>query len=406
MAWSAALPDAALRLPRTAAGWRALQLALMVGGLLVLGVLWGERASAENGAGALPEGRAGQVVSGVPVPGAGAGDRLVRSGGGAAEPVSKGPAHARAKVPPSSSSRLRSQSRPPERRSRVKWLSRMERLSHVKRPEPARTPELSEPPRHLSHAEPSALPEPVHCQALPDLPGRVLLPDLPGFALPPDQQALPGQQALPDLPGPAIAPGGFALPGTPLLPALPLPASLPLPELPGNQTLPGRPLPAPVTADPQPGGTTLPVPYTPVQGPELQAAPAGPLLSVTHPYRGGNVSHTGRQSHTARHTSRVGHAHHADDLSHSVHRAHQAHPSHPRPPSHAGPARAGHSPGGRPDGVLGNRSVADSGSSRHGDAHAVTPGPRAVLGLVPGAVARTDLAGARRTRRDIPLFPG
>ena len=64
MTWSAALPEAALRALRTAAGQRALQMTLLMGGLLAIGLLRGERAYAESGTGALPEGRAGQVVSG------------------------------------------------------------------------------------------------------------------------------------------------------------------------------------------------------------------------------------------------------------------------------------------------------------------------------------------------------
>ncbi|WP_217168750.1 hypothetical protein [Streptomyces sp. AC512_CC834] len=49
MIWSAALPGgAALRVMRTAAGRRALHMALLVGGLFVLGVLCGERAQAAD----------------------------------------------------------------------------------------------------------------------------------------------------------------------------------------------------------------------------------------------------------------------------------------------------------------------------------------------------------------------
>ncbi|MFF5311296.1 hypothetical protein [Streptomyces massasporeus] len=100
---------------------------------------------------------------------------------------------------------------------------------------------------------------------------------------------------------------------------------------------------------------------------------------------------------------------------HHVRRAHQTgHISHPRPststhpgkPTHVGPTPAHHPSGGRPDGALGNRSLADSGSSRHGDVHAVTPGLRAPLTLVPGLMARTDAADARGSNQDIPLFPG
>ncbi|MFG3317432.1 hypothetical protein ACGF3J_05250 [Streptomyces sp. NPDC048171] len=50
MIWSAVLPGAALRVMRTAAGRRALHVALLVGGLFVLGLLCGERAHAADGA--------------------------------------------------------------------------------------------------------------------------------------------------------------------------------------------------------------------------------------------------------------------------------------------------------------------------------------------------------------------
>lgn len=46
MSWSAVLPGAALRVMRAAAGRRALHVGLLVAGLFVLGVLYGERARA------------------------------------------------------------------------------------------------------------------------------------------------------------------------------------------------------------------------------------------------------------------------------------------------------------------------------------------------------------------------
>ncbi|MDG9722333.1 hypothetical protein [Streptomyces sp. DH41] len=62
MTWSAPLPGAALRMMRTAAGRRALHVALLVGGLFVLGVLCGERAQAAGGAPPSPRDAVGQVV--------------------------------------------------------------------------------------------------------------------------------------------------------------------------------------------------------------------------------------------------------------------------------------------------------------------------------------------------------
>ncbi|MET7270134.1 hypothetical protein ABZS59_02835 [Streptomyces flaveolus] len=63
---SAALPGAALRVMRTAAGWRALRLALLVGGLFLLGVVCGERAQAAEGVPAVPD-AVGRVRAVVPV---------------------------------------------------------------------------------------------------------------------------------------------------------------------------------------------------------------------------------------------------------------------------------------------------------------------------------------------------
>lgn len=50
MTWPAALPGAALRVMRTTAGRRALQVVLLVGGLFALGFLCGEQAHAAEGA--------------------------------------------------------------------------------------------------------------------------------------------------------------------------------------------------------------------------------------------------------------------------------------------------------------------------------------------------------------------
>lgn len=56
LTWPASLPAAAVRVLRIAAGRRALQLVLVAGGLLAIGLLGGERAYAADGPGGVPVG--------------------------------------------------------------------------------------------------------------------------------------------------------------------------------------------------------------------------------------------------------------------------------------------------------------------------------------------------------------
>ncbi|CAM5501091.1 hypothetical protein SAFG77S_05701 [Streptomyces afghaniensis] len=114
MIWSAALPGAAVRMLRTAAGWRALRVALLVGGVLVIGLLCGERAYAADGVRGLTgaDVTAGRIDSpGLPsLSGVGSasragadvaavGERVVRVVGDTGEPMSPGRGEARAKEP-------------------------------------------------------------------------------------------------------------------------------------------------------------------------------------------------------------------------------------------------------------------------------------------------------------------
>ncbi len=69
------------------------------------------------------------------------------------------------------------------------------------------------------------------------------------------------------------------------------------------------------------------------------------------------------------------------------------------------PAPARQSPAGDPDGALGTGAGADHGTPRHGDAHAVTPHHRIPFRLVPGAVVRAEVAETRDRYRDIPVSP-
>lgn len=168
-----------------------------------------------------------------------------------------------------------------------------------------------------------------------------------------------------------LAEAGAKLPPLPESPSWP---SLPtLPELPGLPLFPVETLPAPVTSapQPQPGG-----------GAESAAGEKG-------------AEHSGKSSDTygprfvaygtETRTS-------ADTSAHRTARSTYA-------PVHQAPADA-------PGGALGNRPAVDNGTSRHGDAHAVTNDHRAPLRLVPGAAAGADAPGTRDRHRDIPVFPG
>ncbi|MGW0910667.1 hypothetical protein ACWD1Z_02790 [Streptomyces sp. NPDC002784] len=197
MTWSAALPGAAVRIPRTAAGRRALYLALLVGGLFALALLGGQRAqAAEDAPTALsadlrtavegvtgsvarepragePQGRELRPVTEDTVPAVT--ERAVRPVGEAVGAVTEGLDEARGAVPPRES------------------LPELPAL-----PEPPALPELPQAP----DAE------------LPVLPGLPELPALPEQTLPvtapaPVTSAPPGEA---DSAGPATGEAATATP--------------------------------------------------------------------------------------------------------------------------------------------------------------------------------------------------
>ncbi|MFF7642278.1 hypothetical protein [Streptomyces canus] len=166
-------------------------------------------------------------------------------------------------------------------------------------------------------------------------------------------------------------PGWPSLPETPSWPTLPTVPSAPtVPGLPGipGQTLPA---PAPVSSAPQPQ-----------PGDHAARKPVGDEGSAD-----GGAGFGPRFAGHGTVTEAV--------VRHSAHPATSTAPV----PSHQAPSDS-------PSGDLGGKSAVDNGSSRHGDAHAITPDHRAPLSLVPGAVASVDAAGTRDRHRDIPVFPG
>ncbi|MFE9772514.1 hypothetical protein ACFYOV_12705 [Streptomyces sp. NPDC005931] len=170
-----------------------------------------------------------------------------------------------------------------------------------------------------------------------------------------------------------------SLPWPPDVPGVHQPAPLPeLPQLPG---VPSPTLPPPAGPEPWPGATLppstdLPSPSDGRRGGQDGAAVHGPAHAIT-----GTLALAG---------------------------AHDADGPHPAPQdaaAPAGPAPAPHVPGGPHDGSVGNRSAADTGGSRHGDAQAVTADHRAPLRLLPGAVVRAEATQARDGYRDVPVSP-
>lgn len=325
---------------RTAAGWRALRVALLVGGVLVIGLLCGERAYAANGVPGLTDAdvTAGRIDSPGPrsLSGAGSASRagadvaavgervvrvvpVVRVVGDTGEALSNGRGEVRAKEPSSPSASVSSL--------------------------PSFSPSSPSSP---------SLPPP----SLPKLPVSAGLPALP----------------LPELPVPAELPA-LADPPTAPAPALPKPPTLPaLPALPVPPDLPGVPDP-PDLPDPP----NLPGAVGRTSATDLVAAATADIV-----VRGGDHHAVGRAEHPG-HTRRADHA---------------------DPSAHVGHGPGGSVPAHRPDGTLGNRSSADGGTSRHGDAYVVTPSDCAPLRLLSGVAARSCTAGTQDGHRDIRVFPG
>ncbi len=161
------------------------------------------------------------------------------------------------------------------------------------------------------------------------------------------------------------------------LPSLPGVPGLPeLPGLPVWPALPGETLPADVT--PQlPGGAESERPGAIVDGDRERAAGPEPVVHGPHVGAVGDAV--------------------------AVPVAHRA--------ADAGDARVARTPvqqgpDGLPTGALGGHSAVDNGGPRHAEPHAVTSLHQAPLSLVPGATAADAAHGTRDRHRDIPEFPG
>ncbi|MFE9646915.1 hypothetical protein ACFYO0_22900 [Streptomyces sp. NPDC006365] len=406
---SAALPGAALRMTRTAAGRRALHVGLLVGGLFVLGMLCGARAGAADGA------TSGVTATGVVRSVTGSAERVVTGSVGA---VARGAEQWRAVRPGS------------EQRSATAETSKavavgsetpgadasgasldigldgigLDGLSEAASETEATPgaasqsgagsePGVETPPR----PRPVAPLDPVHEVTAPvadpvtdgvhrvvrRVTERVVRPVTERVVRPVTEQVIrPVTDGVVRPIGglvEQVVGGGVAKPEAPaspwwppraVLPGLELPA---LPHLPGLPVLPGETLP--VGSQPQlPGGAAD---ENGSAGQDAEEKSGDRSAGVSGPrFSGGHVAPAAGASDN-------------DEVA--------RHPAQP-------PAHQEHE--GAPRGALGHGSAADNGSPRHGDAHAVAFGNRAQLRLVPGIAAAVTAAETRDRYRDIPVFPG
>ncbi|MET7455871.1 hypothetical protein ABZT03_29075 [Streptomyces sp. NPDC005574] len=340
MAWPTALlavpPGAALRPTRTAAGRRALQVALLVGGLFVLALLCGERAHAADDIRPVTTKSTRTSVPSVPsVPSVASVPPVtsvtsVTASTSVAPVALPGRAHVHT----------------------VRQVLEDEVVQPVGDLVTSVTGELAEAP-----AKPPSLP------TLPALPAPPTLPNLPDL---PDLPTLPGLPALPDLPGVPDLP----TPPTPTNPTTPAPT---VPTIPVTPTAPT--LPPPVAASQAPSVHSVAVATSgrageTAVGERLIAGPRVPAVTANPAGDHVDPSHVGRQ----RTASGV------------------------QVPGRRAPA-------GEPGGALSGKSGVDGGTSRHGDAQAVTPGHRAPLRLVPGTAAGGAAALLRDRHVDVPVSP-
>ncbi|MFC8666712.1 hypothetical protein [Streptomyces sp. NPDC057199] len=376
MALSAVLPDAALRVTRTVAGRRALQVALLVGGLFVLGLLYGEQARAADGV--APASQPAEVVRAVVTGSAEQTQMRIQLAKGTEQPrigerspdSNSRPATASsanspsptaplptastaASGPGSSSSSGSGSGSGSEQPGLPKAVTPVtDEVQRVVRPvaEPVLRPVTERVVRPVTEQVVRPVTEDV-VRPIGDLVDQVTGGITGGMGeRPAPPQWWPSLPQLPTLPG---------LPGLPELPGLPLPA------------VPGQTLPA-GAAPQQPGGATDNHRAAEKQSRDESVATAyGPRFAGGLAAAGDDVRH-----HAGTRGTRAVQA--------PVHQV----------------------PDGDSTGALGRHSAGDNGSPRHGDAQAVALNERARPTLVPGAAADVNAAGTRDRHRDIPAFPG
>jgi hypothetical protein len=358
----AALPfaGAALRAMRTAAGRRALQLTLLVGGLFALALLCEGQAHAADGtptASAAPA--AAGTQDGTAQTAEGAARRFEGTvsngaGHGSREPMAhRGhPTTSAGHVPHVESPVLRSG-------GRAASPAAQRDAKPVGRPAPGALAASVAPVASVTGTAPAVggtvrqAVRPVTATLVRPVGDMVVRPV--------------GELVRTVTDGPAGAPAQW-----PPLPSLPSPPGLPgLPALPG---LPGLPKP-PVHTLPAPAG-----PRQPGGGTERPGAVEQRVTGVYGPRSGV--------------TSAAPRGEYAPLAPHAVQLPHR--------PRHQAPDGGS----GDPAHVFGDQPGADGGTPRHGDGHAVTSNHRAAPRLVPGVTAALTADGTRDRHRDIPEFPG
>ncbi|MGW0709297.1 hypothetical protein ACWD4G_25640 [Streptomyces sp. NPDC002643] len=371
---SAAVPPAAGAAPRmprgVVAGRRAVQVVLLVGGLFVLGVLFGERASAAD----VPSLDAVVPVQRMAAP--------VRER--VAEPVKKPVARvtepaAGVTKPVTQLAEPVAQVSQPVARA-VRPVGRPV-TDHVVRPvaEDVVAPVVDRAVRPVERD----LVDPVAEDLVQPVTDDLVRPVTEGVVKPIAEQVVEpvGEvvESVTEGLGDATAeiPPVTSLPSWPVVPGLPE-----LPELPG---LPGLPV-WPVVP-----GDTLPAEATP-SAPGGAGVERSAAVEVVRGERGAGGSGAVAYGRQGRGGAVVGVA--------VVHRD-----------AGGGDARSGRVPGPQspdelPSGGFGGHAGTDNGGPRHAEPHAVTSLHRAPLSLVRGAITTDVVDGTRDRHRDIPEFPG
>ncbi|MFJ9830078.1 hypothetical protein ACIRU2_01555 [Streptomyces sp. NPDC101169] len=362
MTLTAAPFGTAVRALRAAAGRRALQLALLLGGLLALGFLCGEQAHAAEGTPATP-------VSSV----------LPRTGHEAAQTAGAGTATKSLTAPATATKSLAA----PATATKSRTAPAVQSLTApAAEATSATAPVTAARSRTAPSADAGAVTGRVVSVVRGVTGGTVVGQAVTSVEAVADRVVTPVRTVVRETAGTLDEARSTTLPGT---------SALPVPELPGVSELPvHRP----------------PVPVIPVPGPDRHGgvAPAGGQAGGPGTESAGSAERTG---HRTAAPARPSAAAYGPDAVSATAQAPAA-PAHTRARHAHAPAGAPAqrpTPPGDPDGALG-KQAAEGTAYRHGDAHAIALDGRAPLRLLPGATARVDAPGTRERHRDIPLFPG